>query len=210
MHNHVLLFATGTETGGATGARSIVETLHADPRTPTRIVGLVTNIKGGGAEALAREYDLPYICHDGGYTAEDYRGLFARFPDFDPERGLTVLCGWNKVIRGHVPHRTLNPHPGSLPQTRALYDRAIHEQVIRLRLPQTHFYIHYATPRLDDGPYLFRKRMTVDADDTPELLRTRMQQIEHTWLSRVIEMVFSGEMGWNGGDPETVWGSISC
>ncbi|HVX90391.1 MAG TPA: formyltransferase family protein [Candidatus Paceibacterota bacterium] len=213
MQNQVLLFATGTPAGGATGARSVVEALHLQPGKGIAVCGIVSNIAGGGAEKLAEEYDIPFFHHTGGYTAADYHATFERFAAFDPERDLVVLCGWNKIIRGHVPYRTINPHPGPRPATNGLYDRAIYEWLITARYLQSSLNIHYATAEIDKGPTLFSKRITIDADDTPELLRTRTQQIEHRWLPHVIEMIFSGEMGWDGRDPddypESVWGSIT-
>lgn len=160
-------------------------------RLPAQI-GLVASNK---ADALilekARQAAIPAFFVDScGLSRQDYdqqlHHLFRRF-----EVELIVLIGYMRILSAQFVqdwrHQIINVHPSLLPAFSGLMDLEVHRAVLQAGAIQSGCTVHYVTEEVDAGPILIQKTCPVYADDTPEHLRSRVQQLEGQALVAAIE-----------------------
>ncbi len=115
----------------------------------------------------------------------------------DPSETLTVIAmiGWMKIL-GHTfigkwKNRILNVHPSLLPKYDGL---RVHERVLENHETESGMTIHIADEGLDTGKILVQKSCTVNADDTPDTLKQRVQELEKQWYPHVLQQIETGEL----------------
>lgn len=160
-------------------------------RLPAQI-GLVVSNK---ADALilekARQAAIPAFFVDScGLSRPDYdQQLHQVFRRFEVE--LIVLIGYMRILSAQFVqdwrHRIINVHPSLLPAFSGLMDLEVHRAVLQAGVKQSGCTVHYVTEEVDAGPILIQKTCPVYADDTPENLRSRVQQLEGQALVAAIE-----------------------
>ncbi|MDX1837558.1 phosphoribosylglycinamide formyltransferase [Legionella taurinensis] len=138
------------------------------------------------AEALilekARHSTIPaFFVDPTGLTRPDYdQQLNQVFRRFDVE--LIVLIGYMRILS--VPfvqtwrQQIINVHPSLLPAYSGLMDLDVHRAVLGAGETQSGCTVHYVTEDVDAGPILIQKTCPVYAEDTPDRLRSRVQQLE--------------------------------
>jgi len=95
---------------------------------------------------------------------------------------LILLIGFMRILSSKFCRewkgRILNVHPSLLPKYAGGMDTNIHEEVIRNGDLETGCTIHFVTETVDGGPILIQKKCSVDKNDTPESLKTKVQVLE--------------------------------
>lgn len=74
--------------------------------------------------------------------------------------------------------RILNVHPSLLPKYAGGMDTNVHEEVIKNGDLETGCTIHFVTEAVDSGPILIQKKCSVDKNETPDSLKTKVQALE--------------------------------
>jgi len=138
----LLIYASGTKTGGGSGFENLV--VHSrGGDLDAEIVGVVSNYERGGVRERADRLGVPFIYFPGPYTAENYQRLVSKAmggsssttplgfskTEYRQENlgaepaplegeaslmGWIALSGWLKVVRGLDPAKTFNIHPALL------------------------------------------------------------------------------------------------
>ncbi|NHZ86526.1 MAG: phosphoribosylglycinamide formyltransferase, partial [Planctomycetia bacterium] len=98
------------------------------------------------------------------------------------EVDLILLIGFMRILsskfcrewKGHI----LNVHPSLLPKYAGGMDMNIHEEVIKNGDLETGCTIHFVTETVDSGPILIQKKCSVNKNDTPDSLKTKVQALE--------------------------------
>jgi phosphoribosylglycinamide formyltransferase-1 len=142
------------------------------------------------ARALARAEvagiptaDFPVDEHE---TREERDAAMA---DWLTRRGVrwVVLAGYMQLLRptflDRFPERVINVHPALLPDfpgTRAI------EDALAAGVEVTGATVHFVDEGVDSGPVIVQERVAVQAGDTVDTLRARIQAVEHELLPRVV------------------------
>ncbi len=101
--------------------------------------------------------------------------LAARVADFQPD--LVVLAGFMKILAPSVVRRfkIVNTHPAMLPQFpggHALRD------ALAAHVPSTGVTVHWVDEGVDTGPVIVAQAVPIEAGDTEDTLRQRVQAVE--------------------------------
>jgi len=194
----VLVFASGTKEGGGSGFQELVEYSRAGS-LKGQIVGVVSNIQGGGVERRAQELGIKFVHFPKPWTAERYVEVV--YP-FHPD--LVALSGWLKYVAGLNPRMAINIHPGPLPGFggQDYHGHHVHEMVMeayrRGDVKCSAVCMHFVTPVIDDGPIFFRRKVLIRPTDTPDSLGSRVNEVERAFQAYVTNRVLSGEISWDG------------
>jgi phosphoribosylglycinamide formyltransferase-1 len=188
----VLAFASGDEKGGGSGFQELVEFSRTKPPVlDAQIVGVISNHENGGVRRRADALHIPFEYWPGPFDAEGYRAFVKKYQaDF-------VMCsGWLKFVRGLDPTRTINIHPGPLPQFGGarMYGHYVHEAVIaayhRGEISQSAVTMHFVDEAAyDHGPIIFQMPVLIRSDDDAESLAKRMNEKERAWQSHILNLV---------------------
>lgn len=195
----LLIFASGTSEGGGSGFENLVlkareGVLQAD------IAGVVSNHVRGGVRKRADRLSVPFHHFPAPWTAERYAELVAA-----TKAEYCSLSGWLKKVSGLDPRRTINIHPGPLPEFggEGMYGRHVHEAVLRAfrdgTLSHSAVTMHFVASEYDRGaPVFFRLRVRIREDDTVESLAARVNALEHRWQPEITNLVLDGSIAWDG------------
>jgi phosphoribosylglycinamide formyltransferase-1 len=192
----ILVFASGTKTGGGSGFETLVTASRTGPPVlDTWICGVVTNHFDGGVWRRAQALGIPAAYWAGPYAAHGYRN-FVRYFDAD----YVMLSGWLKLVSGLDPARTINIHPGPLPRFGGpnLYGHHVHEAVMaayhRGEITHSAVTMHFVDEVYDRGPVFFALPVPIEPEDTPETLAARVNRGEHEWQPRVLNYMAHGQV----------------
>ena len=104
-----------------------------------------------------------------------------------------VLAGFLWLIPTHIlkeyPNRIINIHPALLPNYggQGMYGMRVHEAVIAAGEKESGISIHYVNESYDEGEIIFQAKCQVESGDTPELLASRIHELEHKHYPKIIE-----------------------
>lgn len=199
----ILVFASGTRTGGGSGFQNLVEHSQGGLLHKAEIIGVVSNHTEGGVHSRAQKLEVPFYYFPKPREADDYRRLCALTkPD------IVVLSGWLHFVVGIRDVLVVNIHPGKLPDTRGLHGLEVHERAIELRR-ENHRYktavtlhvVPYQEERdpaaYDTGEIIFEMEIEIYPDDTVEILQSRINRYEHMIQPYVISLILKGEISWD-------------
>lgn len=206
----VLIFASGTETGGGSGFENLVK--HA--RSPFRaltcdIMGVVSNHEEGGVYARAERLGVPFIYFNGPWNAKEYQRIVE-----SSGAEWVLLSGWLKLVSGLNPQKTINIHPALLSQLGGQFGgegmygmrihKAVHAALQNNEITESGISMHFVTEEFDEGPVFFEHRVSVTPQMTPEQIQKKVNALEHHWQPRITNMVLHGKISWDGVDPESL------
>ena len=95
---------------------------------------------------------------------------------------LIVLIGYMRILSAEFvlnwENKIINIHPSLLPAYAGLMNLDVHQAVLDGAEHETGCTVHFVTEQVDAGPIILQKKCPVLAGDTPELLKTRVQELE--------------------------------
>lgn len=192
----ILVFASGTKTGGGSGFETMVRASRAIPPTlDAWICAVVTNHFGGGVWQKAEALGVRSEYWGGPYLAEGYQSFVNYF-----SADYVMLSGWLKLAAGLDPARTINIHPAPLPRFGGpgIYGHYAHEAVMaaynRGEITHSAVTMHFVDAAYDRGPTFFALPVPIEPGDTPETLAARGNRAEHAWQPRVLNYVVHGQV----------------
>ena len=193
---NILVFASGTKTGGGSGFETMVRAARTRPPIlDAWICGVITNHFEGGVWNRAKALSVHSEYWVGPYLAKGYQN-FVRYFNAD----YVMLSGWLKRVTGLDPARTINIHPCPLPRFGGpkLYGHHVHEAVMaayhRREITHSAVTMHFVDEVYDRGPILFTLPIPIEPSDTPETLAAKVNQAEHEWQPRVLNYVVQGQV----------------
>lgn len=193
----LLVFASGDSKGGGSGFQEMVEFAQTDPPIlNAAIVGVVSHHERGGVFKRAQELGIRFKYWPGPFTAVGYQELVKKF------KADYVMCsGWLKFVRGLDPRRTINIHPGPLPDFGGdgMYGHFVHEAVMAAyhkgKIKQSAVTMHFADEvAYDNGPIICQLPVLIRDDDTPETLAENVNEKERAWQSYILNLVVTGQV----------------
>jgi phosphoribosylglycinamide formyltransferase 1 len=100
---------------------------------------------------------------------------------------LVVCAGYMHLFRKpffeYYGGRIINTHSAPLPQFPGAHPI---EDVLAAGVPETAATVHYVDEGIDTGPVITAERVPVYPDDTADVLRARVQAVEHRLLPEVV------------------------
>ncbi|MDD5291061.1 MAG: formyltransferase family protein [Patescibacteria group bacterium] len=196
----VLVFASGSKDGGGSGFLELVEFSRTTPPVlDAEIVGVVSNHSEGGVYKKAERLGVPFCHWSGPFGAGGYEYYVNMF-----RADYVMLSGWLKLVHGLDPVRTVNIHPGPLPEFGGpgMYGHHVHEAVMRAyregKITQSAVTMHFVDERYDHGPIIFQLPVLIRPDDTPETLAGRVNEKERAWQSFILNLVVNGHIRLEG------------
>ncbi len=188
----VLVFASGDPTGGGSGFQELVEfTRTIPPVLDAEVVGVVSNHPQGGVYKKAQSLQIPFEYWSGPFEAEGYRSLVKKY-----QADYVMCSGWLKFVRGLDPAKTVNIHPGPLPQFGGpgMYGHHVHEAVIaafrRGEITQSAVTMHFVDETAyDHGPIFFQMPVLIRPEDDAVTLAQRVNEKERAWQSHIFNLV---------------------
>lgn len=200
----LVIFASGSATGGGSGFEKLVEASRSDILR-AKIVAVISNHGNGGVRERADRLSVPFVYFAAPWTADRYREIMRNLtPDF------IALSGWLKLVSGLDPRITFNIHPGPLPDFggSGMYGHHVHEAVLQAyragKITHSAVSMHFVTEEYDRGPVFFRLPVEILPTDTPDDIATRVNKAEHEWQARITDHVVSGRIVWDGKDPRSL------
>lgn len=150
-----------------------------------------------GAAEKARKAGIPLIflnpkTPDGGkLEREDYDRrlhLICQQHHID----LVVLVGWMRILSPwfvkQYLKRIINVHPSLLPKYPGM-DLDVHREVLKHGEKESGMTIHYVDEDVDSGEIILQKSVAVEAGETVESLKKKVQELEKKWYPEVIRRI---------------------
>ena len=106
---------------------------------------------------------------------------------------LLVLIGYMRILSPSFVHqwpgKIINVHPSLLPLFAGLRDLEVHQAVLDQRLNTTGCSVHYVTEVVDGGLVLVQKNCSIEAGDTVETIKIKVQRLEGEALIEAVRLL---------------------
>ncbi len=204
----VIVFASGTKTGGGSGFENLVNASRSGV-LDAEIVAVVSNHEHGGVRERAERLGISFVHFSGPYDAENYQRLVR-------ENGAewVAFSGWLKFAHGLDPTKSFNIHPALLSFDHGrfggpgMYGHHIHEAVAKAfeagEISESGCSMHFITEEYDRGPIFFEQRVALQKGMTPDDIAKAVNKLEHEWQPKITNMVVRGEIRWDGKNPQSL------
>ena len=180
---------------GSTNGTDLLPILQAikDGRLHASVEVVVSNVSSAGVLEKAKVAGIPAMTVvSKGKTREEFdREVIGVFQAYKVD--LVLMIGFMRIL-SHLLidayyHRILNVHPSLLPLHAGGMDTDVHQAVLNARERETGCTIHLIDHGpVDGGPILVQKRCRVEAGDTAESLKRRVQALEGEAFIEAITM----------------------
>ena len=111
------------------------------------------------------------------------------------EADYIILAGflWHipaKIVEA-FPNKIINIHPALLPKYggKGMYGMHVHNAVVENKEKKTGITIHFVNENYDEGAIIFQEKVSVHPNDTPEMVATKIHELEYEHFPSVIEQV---------------------
>ena len=182
----IAIFASGS----GTNAENIIN--YFSNRKSARVILLLSNKREAYVLKRAESHGIKSIFfdrHDFYESGKVFERLKENKIDF------IVLAGFLWLVPGDIlkfyDRRIINIHPALLPNHggKGMYGDKVHNSVIANHEKESGITIHYVNNIYDAGDIIFQARCKVEPDDTPEVLASRVHELEYRYFPQVIEEI---------------------
>lgn len=110
---------------------------------------------------------------------------------------LIVLAGFLWMIPESLitafPNKIVNIHPALLPKYggKGMFGMHVHKAVIEGKEKESGISIHYVNEHYDEGEIISQHKCIISENDTPEILATKIHQLESKYFPKTIEKILS-------------------
>ena len=154
---------------------------------------VLSNQKNAYILERAENHNVPVVftSHKGKSRKEFDAELTAVLQEYGVN--LVLLIGFMRILSAEFcrrwQDRLLNVHPSLLPKYAGGLDTNVHEEVLKNGDPETGCTVHFVTDEVDGGPILIQKECNVEAHDTVETLKTKVQKLEGEAFIEAIQLI---------------------
>ncbi len=188
--------------GGGTNLQAVIDAIRENRITNAQIVRVISNNRNAYAleRAIAAGIDALSVSPKEYADREAFHEAFLRAVE-EKEPDLIVLAGFlvvlpEELIRRYR-NRIINIHPSLIPSFcgKGFYGIKVHEKVLERGVKITGATVHFVDEGTDTGPIILQQAVTVEDDDTPEILQKRvMEQAEWKILPKAIDDIANGRI----------------
>ncbi len=178
------IFASGT----GSNAKRLIDYFSGNQYISVAL--LISNRKEAGALEIARKANIPAIS----FLKEEFYNSSTVIEKLISEKiDFIVLAGFlikvpDNILKAYE-NKIVNIHPALLPNFggKGMYGLNVHKAVIESKKKESGITIHLVNEHYDEGKVLFQAACPVLENDTPEMLATQVQELEHKYFPVVIE-----------------------
>jgi phosphoribosylglycinamide formyltransferase-1 len=111
------------------------------------------------------------------------------------EADVIILAGFLWRIPAKIvaafPNKVINIHPALLPKYggKGMYGMHIHEKIVENNEKESGITIHYVNENYDEGAIIFQEKVSIEPNDTPEMLANKVHELEYEYFPKVIAQV---------------------
>jgi phosphoribosylglycinamide formyltransferase-1 len=184
LKKRIAIFASGS----GSNAQKIME--HFKRSADAEVVLILTNNPNAYVLQRADNFEIPthIFTRSELYDTDDIIKLLKNL-----QVDLIVLAGFLWLVPPSLlqafPNKIINIHPALLPKYggKGMYGEHIHKAVLAAGEEESGITIHFANENFDEGEILHQSKFRIDAGDTLEVIKFKIQQLEHHHFPRVIE-----------------------
>lgn len=192
--------------GGGTNLQAVIDAIKQGLIKNAEIVRVISNNRNAYALKRASDAGIDAVC----ISPKDYADreqfhvqLLDAVNEKEPD--LIVLAGFMVVLPQEMiqkyRNRIINIHPSLIPSFcgKGFYGLTVHEKVLERGVKVTGATVHFVDEGTDTGPIILQKAVTVEDNDTPEILQKRvMEQAEWKILPQAINLIANGKVHIDG------------
>ena len=187
LYKHVVIFASGS----GSNAQRLLEHFQYHPQI--KVVALFSNNPEAYALKRAENFNVPTHV----FNRDQFRnGTVLQWVNkYQPD--LIVLAGFlwlvpTAFIQAY-PNKIINIHPGLLPKYggKGMHGLHVHQAVLDNKEIESGITIHYVNEFYDQGAVIYQDLCPVQANDTAEILASRVLQLEHQHFPRIVEKLLN-------------------
>jgi phosphoribosylglycinamide formyltransferase-1 len=106
------------------------------------------------------------------------------------------LIKFPSLILNEFPNKVINIHPALLPKYggKGMYGMHIHKAVVENKENETGITIHFVNENYDEGKIISQAKTEVLPTDTPEIVASKIQQLEQKHFPNVVEQLIENEL----------------
>lgn len=184
MKKRIAIFASGS----GSNAQKIME--HFKRNSEAEVVLVLTNNPQAYVLQRADNFEVPshIFTRREFYETDDVIRLLKNL-----QVDLIVLAGFLWLVPVTLlkafPNKIINLHPALLPKFggKGMYGDHVHKAVLDAKEEESGITIHFANENFDEGEILHQSRFKIEPDDNLEMIKFKVQQLEHQHFPRVIE-----------------------
>ena len=180
--------------GNGTDLRAIVAAIEAGELRNVQISVVISNKKSAKVlEFCAGKNLTSFFVDPKGKSHESYdRELIEILKNHQVD--LVILIGYMKILTPEFikrfPNKIINVHPALMPKFSGVgyFGKSVHEAVINAGEKSTGCTFHFVDEGVDTGKIILQKEVAVEKTDTPETLKTKVQELEKKYFPEVIKI----------------------
>ena len=99
------------------------------------------------------------------------------------------LLKFPQKITAAYPKKIINIHPALLPKYggKGMYGMHIHRAIVENKEKETGITIHFVNENYDEGAIIFQQSIILTGEETPEVVATKIHELEYKYFPEVIE-----------------------
>lgn len=111
----------------------------------------------------------------------------------DNKIDFVVLAGFLWLVPQSLieayPNKIVNIHPALLPAYggKGMFGDHVHRAVVENKEKESGITIHYVSKEYDKGDIIFQAKCVVNPTDTPDMIATKVHELEYLYYPQVIE-----------------------
>ena len=173
--------------GGGSNAENICR--YFDNHKSINVKYLLSNKENSGAKRIGEQFSIPFLI----FNKEDFSS--GKITDFLQKEKIDVviLAGFLWLIPKNLldafPDRVINIHPALLPKYggKGMHGSHVHQAVFDNKEKESGITIHLCNEEFDKGKILFQAEVSLEKEDTPEIIAKKVLKLEHQYFSEIIE-----------------------
>lgn len=183
--------------GGGTNLQAIMDCIENGEITNAQIAVVISNNKNAYALQRGKSAGINTECLSPKEynTREEFNEDLLKTVD-SYKVDLIVLAGYlviiPEILVKKYRNRIINIHPSLIPSFcgEGFYGLKVHEHVLKRGNKVTGATVHFVDEGTDTGPIILQKAVSVDGNDTPEILQKRvMEEAEWKILPEAINLI---------------------
>ena len=181
-----------------TDMQAVIDEIEAG-KLDAKIVAVISSRENAFILERAKKHSL-----EGFYlNKKDY----ASREDFDKavvkilqEKGaqLILLIGYDRILSDYFcqayRYKIMNIHPSLLPAFSGMFDKNVHEEVLKSGVKLSGCTLHFVTEDLDAGPIIMQKAVPVEENETADSLKAKVQAAEQEVFLKAIRLFAQGKL----------------
>lgn len=182
-----------------TDLQAIIDEIKAGKMPGIELAVVISNKKSCYAleRAKAQGYKTVFV-NQKNRTREEFDQKVAEILQTE-KVDLIVLVGYMRILSTEFVRKfhekIINVHPALIPKFSGpkFFGANVHEAVLKAQEKETGMTIHYVDEGVDTGKIILQKTCPVEPNDTPETLKSKVQNLEKKWYPEVIRQIATGK-----------------